>query len=539
MSGDRPTTAQSPPGHDGTQRGGGGGGGGGAGEAVTSLGRWMLGGALLFIGFVTLFPFAFRPPEAGRRFYVRPLLSAHARDAVGNVLLFVPLGAAVAVLARRQRPAALLTASAAAGLVTSAGVELLQVYLPARWPTLTDVVYNASGASVGGVVFVGLRSRLGPAATRLFARPLRFGAPVLRLACFALLCLQVALPLALRNGGGLETWADDYALYVGAEPGVDAQWLGLVSDLHLFSTALPPEAVADVPAADDPRETHSASGLVGSFRTVGPAPYPDRTGTLPPLEDVPAGRGGGGHHGPARLSVDHSLRTAGAIHAATRGVRSSSQFTVIATVETRQPSQGRQRPIVAICGADSRRNFALAQSGNDLYVRLRTTLTGPTAWRPALRVRGVFRTTDPQRVAVTYDGSSLAAYVNGQPRGRFRFTPEMAVLWRPSPPGWNLDVDVATFPVAVFYRLLLFLPSTLLLARLTAPRFRSRRAAVASTALVVFAVAAVTETVLAVAGGASPSAPAAVTTALLCLPGLWTAFRLGGPRHKYARRRPQ
>jgi hypothetical protein len=66
-----------------------------------------------------------------------------AADAVANLILFVPLGAALAGLDRRVRVAL------AAGALLSLFVEAVQIVLPGRDASLGDVVFNALGAALG------------------------------------------------------------------------------------------------------------------------------------------------------------------------------------------------------------------------------------------------------------------------------------------------------------------------------------------------------------------------------------------------------
>ena len=95
-------------------------------------------------------------------------LPAADPDRVLNALLFVPLGATVALLlGRRVWPLAML-----AGFALSAAVEYAQGRIPGRVPDPEDVLWNTCGAAVGalavGVFFVGraLARALGRAVRR-------------------------------------------------------------------------------------------------------------------------------------------------------------------------------------------------------------------------------------------------------------------------------------------------------------------------------------------------------------------------------------
>ncbi len=78
---------------------------------------------------------------------------------VGNVVVFVPLGAALA-LALGGKPAGrrlLLATLAGAGL--SFGIELAQMALPSRVTAADDLVLNTVGTAVGAVISLGMQRR--------------------------------------------------------------------------------------------------------------------------------------------------------------------------------------------------------------------------------------------------------------------------------------------------------------------------------------------------------------------------------------------
>jgi len=75
-----------------------------------------------------------------------------------NILLFVPLGVAVAWLGVAAKPAFLL------GAATALGIELLQTLLPGRSPTALDILSNAIGTWLGATVALNLRAWTAPGA---------------------------------------------------------------------------------------------------------------------------------------------------------------------------------------------------------------------------------------------------------------------------------------------------------------------------------------------------------------------------------------
>ena len=73
-------------------------------------------------------------------------------DFVRNVASFLPFGLLLALLVRKEPlipTRSLVVLVTLAGFGLSMGIELIQVALPARHSSLTDVVFNAAGALLG------------------------------------------------------------------------------------------------------------------------------------------------------------------------------------------------------------------------------------------------------------------------------------------------------------------------------------------------------------------------------------------------------
>ena len=71
-------------------------------------------------------------------------------DVLGNVMLFAPLGAALAWTGRRVWRATLI------GAVLSITIETAQLVVPGRYATLSDVLTNTAGAALGAALLLGL-----------------------------------------------------------------------------------------------------------------------------------------------------------------------------------------------------------------------------------------------------------------------------------------------------------------------------------------------------------------------------------------------
>jgi glycopeptide antibiotics resistance protein len=90
----------------------------------------------------------------------------YGRDALVNLIGFAPLGFfAVAAARRRGRvaPASAVAGALVLGAALSLGIELIQVQLPARVSSATDVAFNVVGTALGA--WLALQ---GPIATLVF-----------------------------------------------------------------------------------------------------------------------------------------------------------------------------------------------------------------------------------------------------------------------------------------------------------------------------------------------------------------------------------
>jgi glycopeptide antibiotics resistance protein len=74
-------------------------------------------------------------------------------DVCGNIVLFIPFGALVAIAVGPKRPRVLL--SFFLGLLLSIAIELIQLQLPTRTTDVDDVIFNTIGTFLGARLAVG------------------------------------------------------------------------------------------------------------------------------------------------------------------------------------------------------------------------------------------------------------------------------------------------------------------------------------------------------------------------------------------------
>lgn len=132
--------------------------------------RWPV--TLVWIGFVllvtygSLFPFDFHMRELDEQTILSFIASCCSRfsrgDAVGNVVLFLPIGFFGVLTHRPGRSAGYrLVSVGAVGVILALALQVAQFYLPERVPSVQDAIWNTFGTFAGAVTALWLGRRLG------------------------------------------------------------------------------------------------------------------------------------------------------------------------------------------------------------------------------------------------------------------------------------------------------------------------------------------------------------------------------------------
>jgi len=117
-------------------------------------------------------------------------------DGILNLCLFVPLGVALGWNARSPAKVVLC------GLLLSASVEVAQMWMPGRDPSLSDIIANTTGTAVGALIGLRPRAWLVPDASSSVALTvLAVGATVLVMLLTAVLAAPEG-PVAISRAGG-------------------------------------------------------------------------------------------------------------------------------------------------------------------------------------------------------------------------------------------------------------------------------------------------------------------------------------------------
>ncbi|HWK49608.1 MAG TPA: VanZ family protein, partial [Steroidobacter sp.] len=116
---------------------------------------WLTAAVIALILYGSLYPFNFKPDAPNDLLGALSQLSwarAGRGDRISNVLLYLPLGFCLYLwLSEHRRRGTSVTLATVLGTLLSLAMEVAQVYVSKRVPSLTDLVLNSGGTLLGAI----------------------------------------------------------------------------------------------------------------------------------------------------------------------------------------------------------------------------------------------------------------------------------------------------------------------------------------------------------------------------------------------------
>lgn len=372
---------------------------------------WLIGLAfyLLYIGAVTLAPFDFQLISQPYRWEKSVLFSSS--DVAVNLLLFLPLGGLLyGFLPARPGRSCLMPALLISAAV-SLSVETMQLFLPERFPSFSDLFANTLGGGAGFLLFKTMADRgwldwIWDYRRRLAQLGFLFYAGFL-------------LFLAAFSWEKLDRWDPGALLWVGVDQEMEDGWKGKVFLLAVYDQAFDPATI----------ERHYRTGA--SFRPeihLQQNPivlYPfderegstlhDRAGVLPPLDLELSNSGRGRWLSPFGYAFNRSAAFISREPAEKIRQRISNrhQFTIEAWVEMGQIRYGDVGRLISLAKTPDLDYFLLQQQGIDLGFEVRNRV------KTGFPNLGDIETTQlpfqpgPGHLISVYDRGEIRLYLNG------------------------------------------------------------------------------------------------------------------------------
>jgi hypothetical protein len=295
-------------------------------------------------------------------------------DFLQNLLLYAPLGVA---LSRGN-----WWVMAAVPLALSAGAELIQMWSFERYSSPYDVVANVLGSLAGAWVW----RRRGVAcdsAQIVLTGFSMFGCLVIALLMFAIW----KLPLYRAE---LRNWDPSFRVLLGNETTANRPWKGTIADLRILLGAFTPEELG----ANDEKHGGLSKQQVDAV-TLYHSSAPIRLDGGPAIS-LPQ-------------SVGRDLAERIPMHGA---------FTLLVDLTTEDLIQKGPARIVSFSKDTSERNFDLGQEQDQLTLRVRTPVSGPSGEHFRVETPSVLKTHEKVRVVASNDGAVSRIFVNGALYGR-------------------------------------------------------------------------------------------------------------------------
>lgn len=361
---------------------------------------------LVLILCITLFPFDFTfiGYEARRKAFMSPSLNeveGLIEDIQANILLFIPVGYALAVLVKRRerhmvRTLALVTAG---GALLSTSVELLQLFIPFRYSSFIDIATNTMGTGVGFLLHAILGGRLSRLVVSALNHPQRSEAKQLLAVTYSVyllfaILLSLALQMSLRS--------DDLENKIHVEALGDETsgkpWEGKISDMAVVAGALTPgEAQRVFDSAGVARAHLERFVAEFSYRVT----FADSV-TAGSLQ-VETRRGGN------RPGSYRQVNTRGAVEIFSTTAATSAPFTIVASLTRDGSKAGR---IATLGRGPGECEITFVQLGSDLAIRIRSMGTGVEGMKPQLLVPLLFSDERPHTFVLTYDRAGMSVYTD-------------------------------------------------------------------------------------------------------------------------------
>ncbi|MCC5602538.1 VanZ family protein [Nostoc favosum] len=375
----------------------------------------IVSASILLVLLATLYPFNFSIPDRFSlpEFFASFNNASNFQDQVNNFLLFMPLGFGFTRLLQKRR----IKTGVQVFIVTlvsatlSLTVEVLQVFLPSRMPTPSDILNNSIGGILGLICFYLWNSQSfkkivaqieNSRASRSIKQIVVF--------CIGYIFLTLMISLLWQNTINLSNWDANYPLLIGNEQTRDRPWQGYISEIYIADRAISTNEVAQG-LADSSYFNNLGNSLIANYQFKGKCCYKERTGQLPELlwqgqpSDAQEVKG-------VFLSSSHWLQTATPVTTLSKRISKTSEFTLSTTLATTNSEQFGPARIISISGTSLRRNLTLGQQGNNLDFRLRTPITGENGADLTLNIPNIFTDTKPHHIIITYFRATIQVYVD-------------------------------------------------------------------------------------------------------------------------------
>ncbi len=424
-------------------------------------------GNLALIMSVTLFPYRFMARDRLnliRQLHISLNPTGDIYDVISNIVLFLGLGLGVARILnpRFARKQTILIFSLILSTSVSLMVEILQMFLPQRNPSILDLACNIFGGIIGSAIFY-LWQSFSPQLSKLRYLAQRWLTKTkLTYTALGYGAFVFCLIFSIQRTNNFSNWDRSFPLVVGNEATGDRPWHGTISQIYVANHYLSATEVARVLSPE--QAENPTIPWLSAYQLQGRGTYRDRQGTSPDLEwsKNPADDSSDA----LSMTQQNWLLTKKPVIQMIEAIRRTSKFSILTTVATADTHQTGPARIISISADPFRRNLTIGQEGARLVVRLRTPLSGAGTTNTNLAFPGIFADTNRHQLLLNFDHGTLQLFVD-RPERVSTLSLSPAILFFHFLPAIGLrNFQVTPLNTwilrSLFYGLIFFFPATLL-----------------------------------------------------------------------------
>lgn len=365
---------------------------------------------LLTILICTLFPFTFKWQEAYQvKNSVKNItFQTNAKDIIGNILLFAPLGFGITGLVWQNLSRFLRTVF----IITCCGilsgiVEILQLFLLERTSSGIDVLLNSTGGLLGSFIFYRWGIASLTTLNKIFKKHLTIRNLILVFTLYSILILSFSV--RSQKTITIQNWRNSFPLAIGNSPTGESPWQGQISQVWISDQFIRFEEARALLSGQAPKQV-LGDRLLTFFQLDDQDNRQDQAGHLSDLNWQGTGD-------ESRLGVftggNSWLQTTEPATPLIRKLKRKDQFSIGVSFQTSNIGSTQPARILSLSSDDNTRNFSLDQEQKRLTFRMRMKFSEKNRdTEPELRIPRVFVDTAPHQAIITYTGEFIRIYLD-------------------------------------------------------------------------------------------------------------------------------
>ena len=407
----------------------------------SSWGYFLFIASVVAISIATISPFNFViPHDLLKDMFVNSFHgSTNIKDYVRNILLFVCFGVACAkiVTDRKRQIRQVLILSFLISAIFSLGIELVQILLPSRVSSISDITCNGFGGLLGSALYCWRQDFHELIRGTLTSNYRQINLKFLGTIILGYIATIICGWFLLINSINLNNWNKNAYLAIASEVTGQVFWRGYITSLYICDRAIERSQVSEAF-----EETHSffsqspdlvTSFLFSDYQTY----YLDSNAQTPNLHWEQKLSSKKTILSPSHLTKNtnvltineqihnnktvlfhkrNSLISAAPATKLNQHIRATQEFTLSVILATKKLKQVGPSRIISLGDNIYSHNMMLGQEDSNLVFRLRTPTTGEKATQPDFYIPNFFQDTDLHQILITFADRQLSFYVDNPDR---------------------------------------------------------------------------------------------------------------------------